>query len=333
MKTSISHVLTFGLEGNAVNCQTRGWSGREPEHNWSIGPESELRLPGIDAPHGAYVEVTCGAYRTQRLAVLTNGTQIGTCELTGHGTFAWRAPPNSGPLNITFQHPDAARPCDVGDSADNRPLAISFRRIRILPIVGHATQNRVHKPASDQDLAMRRPIIAGGIAVGFGLGLNRKGWSAGQDANGPTNKTALSPSQRIMLDGLLLKEPAAYVAFSTVAKQSVTGNAASAAFDAALIKAKQMSSTDLSSKVVEAIGQGIVLDFTAKAGAEELQKSLARVLASTIPKLGILGTIYHQGTEAGSQGGPGPAEIDSGPNRRYSAHPGSSPLYITGIPF
>src|SRR6185312_11010618 len=72
------------------------------------------------------------------LAVLVRGAEIGRVELKQGGLLGWRIPPalvtGPGPVRVTFRHPDARRPKELSDGADERALSVSVHGARLLRV-------------------------------------------------------------------------------------------------------------------------------------------------------------------------------------------------------
>lgn len=170
MKTEVIESIAFGTGREGLRFQGTGWSAPEASHNWTLGPVSELVFPNVDAPRGYYIEAMCGPYLIQRLSVLANGVPVAECFIKAPGIFAWHAPAAVGQVTITFHHPDATRPCDVSSSGDNRLLALSIRRVRLLRILEvkpATTREHVACDLPDSELAVRFESI--GDNCEFGL--------------------------------------------------------------------------------------------------------------------------------------------------------------------
>jgi hypothetical protein len=136
--------LEFGKDGQTEDRVGTGWSLAETSHRWMVGPYSELRL-GPFVAGGDYfftleVEpfIKPPALEAQRLSISIGGVPFIQTELTAGGRFGYRIPPEliaeDGDLVMVFDHPDAARPSEVANLKDHRPLAISVSSIEIWKI-------------------------------------------------------------------------------------------------------------------------------------------------------------------------------------------------------
>jgi len=100
-----------------------------------------------------------GALLGQRLTVRVGGVAIGNALATRRTVLAFRVPGElfrEGP-ELSFDHPDAARPSDVVGGEDRRFLAFSFTRLRLFRIAGFAGPQPFehHTILSDAELLSR----------------------------------------------------------------------------------------------------------------------------------------------------------------------------------
>lgn len=145
--------IVFGRDGSDRYHLGAGWSGDEPGYRWSTGQSSELWLdnPGDNSDY--VLELILApfvhppALPQQRLAVFVRGALIGRARLCDLQTLAYRIPAAAfmghGPVRIAFEHPDAASPQAHGINADTRELALSFRRLVLLPLAEAADPSRI----------------------------------------------------------------------------------------------------------------------------------------------------------------------------------------------
>jgi gas vesicle protein len=108
----------------------------------------------------------------------------------------------------------------------------------------------------------------------------------------------LSTSEKILLDGLLYKDVAAYLAFDQVADQvshQITqGEDAAAKFDAAYEKIQAQAADIKSDALNSAIRRGIMLNCALTSTEANANGSIERLFASTAPALAVAGTIARQ---------------------------------------
>jgi hypothetical protein len=138
--------VLFGRHGNAAPCLLDGWAEPEDGFTWSVGHESRLQIPlAAAAPGRALILeldlnpfVVPGVTQGQRLAVAVNGVPVGGAVIEGEGSVAWRIPEqalgSSPMLLVELQHPDAARPVDLGFNADGRRLGFMLRSAAVLAV-------------------------------------------------------------------------------------------------------------------------------------------------------------------------------------------------------
>ena len=142
--------LGFGADGNAANHLGTGWSGGEAGFRWMIDEASELWLDAPDDPVDLILELSLRPFvrdaelPAQSLVISVRGVEVGRTILSGPCVLGWHIPAallaEHGPLCVTLQHPDAARPSDFGGSTDGRRLSIAVRSARLLAVGAPAIQ-------------------------------------------------------------------------------------------------------------------------------------------------------------------------------------------------
>ena len=134
--------LTFGTEGNAGASLGYGWSGPEAGHQWAVDERSliSVEVPGPADEYWLEMDVLPFVrpplLPRQRLDVIVGGTLVRSfaplprgevgCVLPGH-LLADRPT-----VDIVLHHPHAASPMLVAGEADDRRLAVSFRRLALV---------------------------------------------------------------------------------------------------------------------------------------------------------------------------------------------------------
>jgi hypothetical protein len=132
--------IVFGSRGNSAAYLGGGWAPAEAAHTWAIGNRSELALPLQSEPGDLLLKLIVGpfvsppAVPVQRLAVLANDVEIAHFSLTKEANLQCLIPASNlqgrDRVDLTFLHPDAARPARVVPGhADRRNLTIAFHRI------------------------------------------------------------------------------------------------------------------------------------------------------------------------------------------------------------
>ena len=179
--------INFAATGNSLAFLGGGWARSEDDFTWGIGAESHLMFPRL-SPIGEYVLtldvvpfVHPSALPSQRLIVSVNDTVLGSSEIDRPTLLGYRIPPNlpaTDRLVVTLQHPDAARPCEFTDSADDRLLAFAVSEAKLFKIV--------EPPACDRTRLPIGLMLASNSERGRGAqGANAKGRNAvGADAAG-----------------------------------------------------------------------------------------------------------------------------------------------------
>jgi hypothetical protein len=127
--------ISFATAGNSLGYLGGGWARSEPEFSWGVGAESHLVFPRL-APADDYILtldvvpfIRLPELPGQRLIVSINDTVVGSTHLSRPTLLGYRIPASlarrSDRMLITLQHPDAARPKDFSDTADDRHLAFA----------------------------------------------------------------------------------------------------------------------------------------------------------------------------------------------------------------
>ncbi len=132
MQTQITHSIDFGARGNASDYRLHGWSKADPDFTWTLGNESSIRVPALEAPLGYFVEILLRPVQEpgQKMSILVNDTVIHETASVTPGMFAYEAPPMAeGPLVVTIRHPNAVQ-------SGGRSVSLAVERIRILKSLG-----------------------------------------------------------------------------------------------------------------------------------------------------------------------------------------------------
>lgn len=167
MEVACDLTISFGSAGNSLAFLGGGWARSEPEFTWSIGPESHLIFPRIDAADGCVLTLDVIPFihtpeaPTQRLIVSVNDTVVGSCQLSRPTLLGYRIPASlarqSDRMLVTLQHPDAVRPKDFGDSADDRHLALAMWEARLYRVVSPKRSSEHQLPAGLMLGAIKQP--------------------------------------------------------------------------------------------------------------------------------------------------------------------------------
>ena len=126
----------FGADGNGPENTGSGWSAPENGFTWAIDDRSVLVF---DAPAPAehfVLDINVIPYQApprlpdQRLSISVNGQLVHEFAALPRGTVSCRIPGGllrgRDKVEIVFEHPDAARPCDIAGEDDQRRLAVAF---------------------------------------------------------------------------------------------------------------------------------------------------------------------------------------------------------------
>jgi hypothetical protein len=148
--------ISFASAGNSLAFLGGGWARSEDDFTWGIGAESHLMFPRLTAG-GEYVLtldvvpfVHAPELPSQRLIVSVNDTVVGSTDISRPTLLGYRIPAGlarrSDKMVITLQHPDAARPKDFSDIADDRPLAFALFEAKLYRITNTALPEQTRLP-------------------------------------------------------------------------------------------------------------------------------------------------------------------------------------------
>lgn len=136
--------VVFGADGNSLPVQGQGWSAPESGYTWSIGAQCTLALRRV-TPAPMRLEIELAPFAApprlpgQRLVLYANGLLFGDLYLTDISVVAIPIPAlpvgSVDVLALSFDMPDAERPCDITGVPDDRRLGFSFRRLRLEPAI------------------------------------------------------------------------------------------------------------------------------------------------------------------------------------------------------
>jgi hypothetical protein len=149
--------ISFDASGNSLAFLGGGWARSEPGFTWSVGSESHLILPRIATANDCILTldvIPCvhdPQAPSQRLIVSINDTVAGSSQLSRPTLLGYRIPAGlaqqSERMLVTLQHPDAVRPKDFGDSADDRQLAFAISEARLHRVASPKRSSEYQLPA------------------------------------------------------------------------------------------------------------------------------------------------------------------------------------------
>ena len=153
-----------------------GWARVEVNWTWTSGKRALLEWPAIrgDADHVLQMHIA-GVFKgsPQRLSVRVNDTLVGMVLCRGPAAYDFFVP--AGVLNsrdridVALELPDATRPVDLGESADNRYLGLKVAKFELRPIVKSPLNLQVPLPAADDlpGVLEQRSALLEMAALGF----------------------------------------------------------------------------------------------------------------------------------------------------------------------
>jgi len=130
----------FRVGPNTTTRPEDGWAGPELEATWTLGASSRLVLPMPEVSGPLLLELVLSTSLalphlvSRPLQVSVGGVDLAPIVVAGAGTYNVELPRacvRDGRLEFHFRHPIVTSPRDLGVSPDDRPLAISFHRLRV----------------------------------------------------------------------------------------------------------------------------------------------------------------------------------------------------------
>jgi hypothetical protein len=138
--------LDFSAGGNSKDYLRAGWSGAEPDFTWTEGKQSTVAITFAKPGDDYRIELLMWPFVVpdklpqQTLTMWFSGILIGKfylgprqqlleCEIGSDLT-------QCGDGTLRLDLPNAARPCDLGVSGDNRTLALACKRLKLIRITG-----------------------------------------------------------------------------------------------------------------------------------------------------------------------------------------------------
>lgn len=157
MPVELELSIDFKASGNSQSYLAGGWARAEPDFTWMIGGESQI-LVRLDVDADGYFLVLdvipfqrAPDLPSQRLIVSANDCVIGSSKVVRPSVLAYKLPKpvfsQSRRTVITLQHPDSARPLDVMESRDDRPLALSILSARLYKLTGKVFTAEIDLPS------------------------------------------------------------------------------------------------------------------------------------------------------------------------------------------
>jgi hypothetical protein len=148
--------ISFASAGNSLAFLGGGWARSEDEFTWSIGAESHLVLSRFETADEYVLTLDVVPFvhapelPSQRLIVSVNDMVVGSTDISRPTLLGYRIPAGVGRrtdrMVVTLQHPDAARPSDLSDIADDRPLAFALFEAKLYRITNSALPHRTRLP-------------------------------------------------------------------------------------------------------------------------------------------------------------------------------------------
>jgi hypothetical protein len=156
MSVQCDLTISFASAGNSLAFLGGGWARSEDEFTWGVGAESHLLFPRLEVADEYVLTLDVVPFvhapelPGQRLIVSVNGAVVGSTEISRPTLLGYRIPAalarRSDKMVVTLQHPDAARPRDFSDIADDRPLAFAVFEAKLYRVVDSVLSRRARLP-------------------------------------------------------------------------------------------------------------------------------------------------------------------------------------------
>jgi hypothetical protein len=148
--------ISFAAAGNSLAYLGGGWARSEDAFTWGVGAESHLMFPRL-AEADEYVLtldvvpfVHAPKLPSQRLIVSVDETVVGSSEICRPSLLGYRIPVSltrrGERMVVTLQHPDAARPNDLSDIADDRSLAFALFEAKLFRVTNLSAAEQTRLP-------------------------------------------------------------------------------------------------------------------------------------------------------------------------------------------
>ncbi|WP_158933064.1 hypothetical protein [Acidisphaera sp. S103] len=148
--------ISFASAGNSLAFLGGGWAQSEDDFTWGIGAESHLVFPRLGAADEFVLTLDVVPFvhapelPGQRLIVSVNDTVVGSTDISRPTLLGYRIPASlarrSDKMVVTLQHPDAARPRDFSDIADDRPLAFALFEAKLYRVTDSILPRQTRLP-------------------------------------------------------------------------------------------------------------------------------------------------------------------------------------------
>jgi hypothetical protein len=156
MAVECSLTISFAAAGNSLVHLGGGWARSEDEFTWAVGAESHLMLPRLAAADEYVLTLDVIPFvhmpqlPSQRLIVSVNDTVVGSTNISRPTLLGYRIPASlarcAERMVVTLQHPDAARPNDFSDTADERSLAFALFEAKLYRVTSPSIPRQTRLP-------------------------------------------------------------------------------------------------------------------------------------------------------------------------------------------
>jgi hypothetical protein len=156
MAVVCSLTISFAATGNSLVHLGGGWARSEDEFTWAVGAESHLMLPRLAAADEYVLTLDVIPFvhmpqlPSQRLIVSVNDTVVGSTDISRPTLLGYRIPASlarcADRMVVTLQHPDAARPNDFSDTADERSLAFALFEAKLYRVTNPSIPRQTRLP-------------------------------------------------------------------------------------------------------------------------------------------------------------------------------------------
>jgi hypothetical protein len=153
-----------------------GWARVEVDWTWTSGKRALLEWPSLssDADYVLKMHIA-GVYKgsPQRLSVSVNDAPVGMILCRGPAAYDFFVPAavlkSRDRISVVLELPDATRPVDIGESADNRYLGLRVAKFELRPMIKNPQNLLILSPTADDlpDVLEQRSALLEMAALGF----------------------------------------------------------------------------------------------------------------------------------------------------------------------
>lgn len=167
--------ISFAAAGNSLAYLGGGWARSEDAFTWGVGAESHLMFPRLSEADEYVLTLDVVPFvhppelPSQRLIVSVDETVVGSSELCRPSLLGYRIPfgltRRGERMVVTLQHPDAARPNEFSEIADDRLLAFALIEAKLFRVTDLSAAQQRRLPTGLMLGGSQEPSFGAGCHV------------------------------------------------------------------------------------------------------------------------------------------------------------------------